>query len=67
MKHRGTVYSDKQTKCHEDFEFLCDAVDYCNKNAERGDKCVVSEVYQTLTGTVDYGTITTWVDNKEWA
>lgn len=67
MMHRATVLHEDTLSCFQDFEFLCEAVDYCNSNSKVGDTCVVSEVYHSLTGVEDYGTITTWVENKEWA
>ena len=64
MMHRAKVLSKETLNCFKDFEFLCDAVSYCNSNSQTGDTCVVSEVYYSLTGVEDYGTIATWVESK---
>ena len=66
MKHRAKVYQDEHLRSYEDFEFLCDAVEYCNTHSDRGDTCEVTEVYQSLTGTEEYGTITTWDFKREY-
>ena len=67
MKHRAKVLENDFVVAEDEFDFLCDAVEYCNQNAHRGDKCLVVEVIRSLTGYEEYGTITSWDFSREYA
>ena len=66
MKHRAKVYEEKRLKGYKDFEFLCDAVLYCNTNSSKSDRGEVVEVHRSLTGYEEYGTITSWDYKAEY-
>jgi len=70
MNHLCKVFSGDTsslvtTKQHD---YLCDAVNFCNTNAQTGDRCVISESYESLTGVEEHSTIMSWVKQVEsWA
>lgn len=66
MLHKATVTSGNKPKATETFEYLMDAVSFCNKEADQGDTCEVTESYESLTGIEDYVTIMSWVFQKEF-
>jgi sulfur relay (sulfurtransferase) DsrC/TusE family protein len=68
MKHRAKVIdSTGYIKDEDDFDYLCDAVAFCNNNASAGDHCLVVEVIRSLTDYEEYGTITSWYHSREYA
>jgi nucleoid-associated protein YejK len=68
MKHRAKVLDDTGfVLAEQEFEYLGQAVNYCNDNAEAGNTCLVVEVIKSLTGYEEYSTLTTWTFVKEYA
>ena len=68
MKHRAKVLDETDyVVAEEEFDYLCDAVAYCNNNGEVGTRCLVTEVIRSLTGYEEYGTIVAWDFNREYA
>lgn len=66
MNHKAIVKSDGRITASQKFDYLCDAVSFCNENATKGDSCEVVEVIQSLTGEDKLGTIAAWDYNKEY-
>jgi len=67
MQHSSKVFSGDSkslvtTGLHT---YLCDAVDFCNTNTQTGDRCVISESYESLTGREEYFTIMSWIKQTE--
>ena len=60
MKHRAKVLDDGHVLHEDEFDFLCDAVLFCNLYAGVGNHCLVVEVIKSLTGYEEYGTIVEW-------
>jgi hypothetical protein len=67
MKHLSKVYSgDSESLVTTDTHtYLSGAVDFCNNNAQVGDRCTISESYESLTGREEYTTIMTWIKTRE--
>ena len=65
MKHRAKVYDEGELVAQGDFDYLCDAVSFCNSNAAKGYRLKVKEVIRSLTGYEEYGTIVAWDYSKE--
>ena len=67
MKHLSKVYSGDTsslvtTGVHT---YLCHSVEFCNDNSQTGDRCTISESYESLTGREEYNTIMNWVKQRE--
>ncbi len=61
MQHLAKVICGDHVSS-KSFEFLADAVDYCNRKGHVSDECSVVEAYQTLTGLEEYVTILSWTN-----
>lgn len=67
MQHLSRVYSGDSGSLmtSKQHDYLCDAVDFCNKNTQAGDKCEIVEAFDSLTGIEEHSTIMTWVREKD--
>jgi len=67
MKHLAKVYSGGSGTLVmvAPYDLMGDAVNFCDINSRAGDRCVVREGYESLTGTEEYTTIITWIKEKE--
>jgi hypothetical protein len=62
MLHKAIINSEQG----QTFEYLMDAVSFCNTNADPGDTCSIVESYESLTGIEDHVTIMAWVFQREY-
>lgn len=68
MQHLAKVFSGdtESLVTSGTHTYLCDAVNFCNTNTQTGDRCTISESYESLTGREEHSTIMSWVKQTEW-